>query len=100
RYGLPEPVRQFNAGSDDEWLGRVDLAYPDDLLLLEVQSDLHHTSKVAVADDNLRIARLTAAGWRVLPIGSGLIRFRPEVFAQLVAQSLGLPPPAELLVNP
>ena len=62
--GLPEPVRQLDAGSNERWIGRVDFAYPAQRLLIELDGRLSHTAKLDRDADRLRDARLSAAGWR------------------------------------
>ncbi len=44
--GLPEPVRQLDVGDAGGWVGRVDLAYPDRRLFVEIDSALHHSTLV------------------------------------------------------
>lgn len=64
--GLPAPVRQFRA----PWLrrvnGRVDLAYPDEKLLVEGDSRRWHLLAAAFETDRLRDNAAQLAGWRVL----------------------------------
>jgi hypothetical protein len=66
--GLPEPVRQFSAGDDDQWLGRVDVAYPARWVLIELDSRRHHSALLDAEADAVRDAALTAAGWTVVRI--------------------------------
>jgi hypothetical protein len=63
--GLPQPVRQLDVGGSDGWLGRVDLAYPDRKLVIEVDSVLHHSTHVDRRADQIRDRRIRGAGWRV-----------------------------------
>jgi hypothetical protein len=86
--GLPEPVRQFDAGSATAWIGRVDLAYPEHRVLIEINSNLHHRQRSDVERDEFRYAQLAAAGWRVIPIGSELLRHHPRAFTRLVREAL------------
>jgi len=66
--GLPEPVRQLDVGDADGWVGRVDLAYPDRRMVIEVDSVLHHSTLVDRRTDEVRDRRLRAAGWMVVRI--------------------------------
>ena len=90
--GLPEPIRQFRAGSEHEWLGQVDLAYPDHRLLIELDSRLHHSSLVDMEHDKERYSALAAAGWRVIQATWDLVTRRPERFTALVREALDLHP--------
>ncbi|MGH7301075.1 MAG: hypothetical protein ACREJE_11740, partial [Candidatus Rokuibacteriota bacterium] len=64
--GLPEPVRQLNAGDDDGWIGRVDFAYPAQRVLIELDGRAYHTAKLDRDADRTRDARLRGAGWRTV----------------------------------
>ncbi len=69
--GLPEPVRQLDVGDANDWIGRVDLAYPDRRVIIEIDSDLHHGTYVDRRADHVRDRRLLAAGWRVERVTEG-----------------------------
>ena len=62
--GLPEPIRQFDAGDSDEWIGRVDFAYPANGLLIELDGRRHHSAPLDRKADEHRDRRLVAGGWR------------------------------------
>ncbi len=64
--GLFEPVRQLNVGDDEAWIGRVDVAYPSARLLIELDSRLHHSSKLDREADEARDRQLVGGGWRVV----------------------------------
>ena len=82
--GLPEPVRQLDVGDADNWIGRVDVAYPASRLLIELDSRRHHTAALDREADAARDAALAAAGWRVLRITWADLVERPgDVVAQV-----------------
>lgn len=82
--GLPRPVRQLDVGDDVDWIGRVDLAYPQFKVIVEVDSDRHHTSKLDREADAHRDQRLCAAGWRVVRVTEDdLRRGAPKALAIL-----------------
>lgn len=85
RLGLPEPQRQVDVGGEDGWIGRVDFAYPDARLVIELDSRRHHTAKVDVEADAVRDARLRAAGWRVERFSWSDIRAPERIVALLVS---------------
>ena len=72
--GLPEPEKQIELGNADTFIGRVDLGYRRQKLLLEVDGGPWHTSVSARAHDRERRNRLTAAGWRVMNFDEDDIR--------------------------
>src|SRR3954454_3842008 len=87
-HGLPAPVRQLDVGDAIDWIARVDLAYPEHRVIIEIDGRPWHIAKLDAERDALRRARLAAAGWRVLPIREELLRCQPEVFVALVAEAL------------
>ena len=62
-HGLELPVRQYNVGDDQEWIGRVDYAFRGRRRLLELDSRRHHSSLLDRQADRERDARVRAAGW-------------------------------------
>lgn len=81
---LPKPVRQLDVGDEVDWIGRVDLAYPEFKVIVEIDSDRHHTSKLDREADAERDRRLIAAGWRVVRVTEeDLKRGAPKALAQL-----------------
>lgn len=87
--GLEIPERQVDLGGDC-WLGRVDFYYRRLRLIVEVDGDAFHTSKLDRVLDAKRDAALRAAGFEVLRIDEGALRERPgEVVAKLRA-ALGI----------
>lgn len=69
RHDLPAPARQVDVGDDDGWVGRVDFAYVDARLVIELDGRRYHSSKLDVQADAARDRRLRAAGWRVARFG-------------------------------
>lgn len=61
--GLEVPVRQFEAGDGNTWIGRADYAYRSRRRLIELDSRRHHSSLLDRLADQERDARLRAAGW-------------------------------------
>ena len=61
--GLPEPVRQFDAGDAEDWIGRIDFAYPALGLLVELDGRRHHSALLDRQADQRRDRRLLAGGW-------------------------------------
>ncbi len=86
--GLPDPVCQLDVGDDDGWIGRVDLAYLDRRLVIEVDSDLHHTTVVDRRADEDRDRRLRKSGWTVERVTEDELN-RPEMLACRLKAVLG-----------
>ncbi|HEX8770624.1 MAG TPA: DUF559 domain-containing protein [Acidimicrobiales bacterium] len=82
--GLPKPVRQLDVGDEVDWIGRVDLAYPEFKVIVEVDSDRHHSSRLDQEADAERDRRLKAAGWCVIRVTEeDLKRGAPKALAEL-----------------
>ena len=65
--GLPVPIPQYRIVIDQQFLARVDLAYP--ALQLALEYDGHwHADAEQLTRDRRRIRNLNAAGWYVYPI--------------------------------
>jgi very-short-patch-repair endonuclease len=78
-------VRQQDVGGDD-WIGRVDFLDPQKRLVVEVDSDLHHSSMLDEAADTARDAALAGAGYTVIRISEHDLWHRPgEVVRRLLA---------------
>jgi len=65
--GLPVPRRQYEIQSGD-FKARVDFAYPEAKLAIEVDGFRHHGDREAFERDRRRDARLAALGWTVIRV--------------------------------
>ena len=64
--GLPAPVFEYEIRSNDQFIGRVDLAYPEQRLAIELDSSRWHLNSESFVKDPRRKNRLILAGWTVL----------------------------------
>lgn len=85
--GIPQPVRQLNAGGD-AWIGRVDVAFPEAKLLIELDSRRWHDTSTAFEDDRQRTNDLVLAGWRVVRITWRMLHDHPERVVTLIRRLL------------
>jgi hypothetical protein len=67
------PVPQYEVHVAGVFLGRVDLAFPEQRLAIEYEGAYHFEDGQIVRDD-ARIARLVAAGWRVIRLSAPDLR--------------------------
>jgi hypothetical protein len=81
---LPEPVQQYRVTLSGRRC-RIDLAYPEVKLAIEVDGWDSHRSRTAFDRDRARENDLVAEGWRVLRFTS---RSEPSEIARLVAALL------------
>ena len=82
--GLPAPVPQFVVVEGGEFLGKVDLAWPEARLVVEYEGP-HHFDVVKAAEDDARYAALRAAGWRVIRLANADLRDLAEVVRRIQA---------------
>jgi hypothetical protein len=65
--GLPGPVVEYDVrGRGGRWIARVDLAYPDARVAIELDSKRHHLHEAAFEADRPRQNAMELAGWTVL----------------------------------
>ncbi|NUR81475.1 MAG: hypothetical protein HOQ21_13650 [Dermatophilaceae bacterium] len=94
RAGLPEP--ELNAtvyASSGRWLGRPDMRWVKQRLLLEYQGREFHDADEQRAKDEVRFARFSGHGWSVLPVWDNDVNSDAarEALAVQVANELGHP---------
>jgi hypothetical protein len=77
-----EPIPQFEVWEHGILLGRVDLAFPTERLIIEYEGSYHFEGTQIVRDD-ARIERLIAAGWRVIRLSAVDLRALDEVVARV-----------------
>jgi hypothetical protein len=64
RWGLPEPVTQYEIRRAGRFVARVDAAYPQWHIAIEYDSYEHHAGRRAHDRDSARRGKIMAAGWR------------------------------------
>jgi Protein of unknown function (DUF559) len=90
RAGLPAPVPQYVVLSGGEFLGRVDLAWPEAKLVVEYEG-AHHFEGLQIRRDDRRYERLTAAGWRVIRVSAADLRDLDAVVRRILEALSGAP---------
>ena len=76
--GLPRPVLQHDVcDPSGRFLGRAEIAWPDRLVLVDFDGDLHRQRDVFV-NDLRRQNQLVAAGWTVPRFSSADVLGRPD----------------------
>ncbi|MCW2742673.1 MAG: hypothetical protein JWR45_3095 [Blastococcus sp.] len=86
--GLPAPVLQYPVRDGaGRHLGRADLAWPDRLVLVEFDGDVHRERDVFV-NDLRRQNRLIGAGWVILRFSSADVIGHPEAVVAAIRAAL------------
>ncbi|MFN2525898.1 MAG: endonuclease domain-containing protein, partial [Actinomycetota bacterium] len=88
---LPLPIAQFEICDGPSFVARVDFAYPDAKLAIEVDGYEVHGQKSTWDSDQDKRARLVSLGWRVMPITDEQIRQRPAAIVARVRRALDIP---------
>lgn len=89
--GLPIPMLQYEVRDGDRFIGRVDFAYPDDLVAIEADGFRYHDGRTGFDAERARTNELQALGWRVLRITSKHLEQDPDGVIAWVRRSLGSP---------
>jgi very-short-patch-repair endonuclease len=76
--GLPEPVPQHQVRAGDDVVARLDFAYVDYKVAIELDGAAYHNGDRAKERDRRRDNRLGALGWRVLHFGWDEVTRTPE----------------------
>ena len=88
--GIPEPTRQVSISDEQGFIGRVDFAYPQAKLALEVLSFGFHSGRKSWLSDVRRFGRLQKLGWLVIPMTEEDLTDPPSKLLQEIAQRLGI----------
>ncbi len=96
RAGLPNPRRQFRVATPDgQHVGRLDFAWPDRRLNLEMDGYGPHSSPAAFRSNRRRDMRLTALGWTVIRTTPADLEEGADQLLAAIGQILRLPEPPE-----
>jgi very-short-patch-repair endonuclease len=90
-FGLPEPQRQFTVQVDGNTF-RLDFAYPERRLAIELDGYAFHSSPERFRADRERQNLVSLAGWLVLRFTWHDITQRPVSVALTIAEALGIRP--------
>jgi hypothetical protein len=91
RAGLPEPASQYEIYDGDEFIARVDFAYPGFGIVIEVDGEERHTGRSPRKRDVQRDRRLSAMGLHPLRFYWDEIHRTPEAVARDIATAMRRP---------
>lgn len=86
--GLPAPVDQYEVRAADLLIGRVDFAWPEAMLIVELDGFEFHREYGAFQDDRRRDRALHAAGWLVLRYTQKDLETTPDLVVDEVRAAL------------
>jgi very-short-patch-repair endonuclease len=87
-HGFPAPVRQLVVKDDNGFVARVDLAYPEAKLIIEVDSRSHHLRRKEWEKDLARRNELTSRGCLVLHATEEKLKRGRKAFLACVSRTL------------
>jgi hypothetical protein len=87
-HGLPEPTTQHEVWQGSAFVARVDVAYPDERIAIEYDSDEFHSGRAATGRDRQRRHRLVAAGWLPIDVGPADLRNGGALACRAIAEAL------------
>ncbi len=90
RATLPRPDSQYTINDRLGFVARVDFAFPDSHLAIEVDGFQFHGGRSAFEQDASKRNRLAALGWRVLVITAPQLERHPDDVAATVRTALEL----------
>ena len=88
RAGLPLPCAQYEIGLGDGQLARVDFAWPEQRLIVEIDGFEWHATRDALRRDHARQRKLELGGWMVLRYTADEVRNNPQTLLTEVAEAL------------
>jgi hypothetical protein len=86
--GLPRPRPQYNVRHRAAWIGRVDFAWPHQLLIVETDGFAFHSDRATYRRDRRRHNGLQLAGWVVLRFSWEDVVHDPSYVVGAVASAL------------
>lgn len=94
RHGLPVARFQYEVKDGRRLIARVDFAYPDLRLAIEVDGYEAHSTPSGIQGDNDRQNELTTLGWRILRFTWADVVRRPAKVAAVIRRNLDERAPA------
>jgi very-short-patch-repair endonuclease len=88
RRRLPLPVVHYNVVHDEQWLGEIDLAYPQARIAIEVHGYGVHSLKRVWENDQRRENELVRAGWKLLKATNRQLEQDPDSFLEALRSLL------------
>jgi len=91
RFGLPDPINQYEVGSGDLVFGFVDFAWPKAKVIVEAEGFQYHSGREVWESDIDRYNAMTLAGWKVLRLTFADLHDPTHAFFKALAKMV-LPP--------
>lgn len=90
RAGIPRPVSQYEIRDGKVFVARVDFAWPELKVAVEMNGFRFHSSPRAHGHDSMRMNDLGALEWNLIGVTPYEIEKRPAPFLERLRKALGL----------
>jgi hypothetical protein len=87
---LPEPLAEHSIFDALGFIARVDFAYPELRIAIELDSKRHHLHSIAFEEDRRKRNRLKLAGWLVLEFTWSMVIEQPSVVIGQIEQAIAV----------
>jgi hypothetical protein len=91
RAGIPQPVAQFEVSDGDKLIARVDFAYPEFGVVIEIDGEERHAGRSPRKHDARKERRLVRLGFRVLRFHWDDVRDAPAEVADEILEVIRRP---------
>ncbi len=88
RFGLPEPIFQYEVVADDLVLGFVDFAWPKAKVIVEAEGFQFHSGREVWESDINRYNAMAIRGWTVLRLTQADLRDPTNAFAKELGRAV------------
>ena len=88
RFGVPEPIGQYEVAADDLLLGFVDFAWPKAKVIVEAEGFQFHSGREAWESDIDRYNAITSHGWKLLRLTYADLHDPTGAFFKQLAQAV------------
>ena len=85
---VPPPEAQYEVRAGDRFVARIDAAWPDERVAVEIDGHRFHATRTQRASDARRQNELELLGWKVLRFTTDQVHAEPILVAQTVLAAL------------
>ncbi len=87
--GILLPMLQFVVTDAGRFVARLDFAYPEQRVAIEVDGFLYHDTRATFDEERARGNDLETLGWRVLRVTAAHIKRDPDLVVEWIERALG-----------
>ena len=88
--GLPLPMLQYVIVDEERFVARVDFAYPEQRVAIEMDSFRHHDTRTTFDSERARGNEVEGLGWRLLRVTTVHVERDPDAVVTWIGRALDL----------